>query len=85
MKTAQLHFETSFDNNIRNVPETVNARQKLYIDRPSVTTSGAERLGTDSYSYLVSHNVDPLSVVEVCQAQYLLMSMAYQLLIRFTV
>lgn len=57
MKTEQWRHKGDQDENISNVQPTLYTRLYMYIDRPAMTTSAAERMVTHSYSKLMSHKM----------------------------
>lgn len=47
MKTAQRSFKGDHDKKIRNASNTLDARQQVYTDIPSIKSSAAERMAND--------------------------------------
>lgn len=64
MKAPQQHYNPDHDKNICSWPQTLNARQYVYIDHPSMTTDAAEGMITGSNRKLMSPKIGTFRIVE---------------------
>lgn len=52
---------------MHNEPQSLYARQDLYIDRPPITASATKRMTADLYRKSISSGICPFKIVEILQ------------------
>lgn len=63
MKSLQRRYKDDHDQEVLNAPLSFTARKTNYLDRPSMTTSVAERLMTKSCNKLMPPKKKPCKVI----------------------
>lgn len=65
MKTAQRRCKDDHNRQIRKAPKKIEIEQSIYLDRPPMIKSAAERLAAEAYSKLLSTKSGPFRLIKV--------------------